>query len=672
MSESGTVQQVRDRVLQMTREIEELAHSDVPPRTFFRQFLQLLVTSMGARAGVVWMRDGGNQLSLITDVNLAETGFHENPQANRINQKILTDVMATGEACAYGPDDRKKVLLPTEHLIVVAALQQAKECVGVVEVFQRPDAPPGARPGYLQFVEQMCGYASRYLERRKAEPAAPADEFWGRFEEVSLQLQQSLRTSEVAATAANDGRLLLECDRLSVVVRRGKKTIVEAVSSQDMVNHRANLIQAMNKLAASVMDTGEAFTFSGKADSLPPQIEEPLAAYIQESETRMVMIVPLFESEDLRDSEDKDAKRQGTKKRRRTIGCLVAEQFTDSQPNPALAKSATLLADHAGAALFNAQRHERIFLLSLWQTLGRCREWFVGRKLAKTLAIAGTIVIVSLALVVIPWEYRVEGNGRLMPVVQRQVFAPLDGEVVEVSVSGGEQVAAGQKLLQLHSDQLSVELVTARNDLNEKLQLVLSLQTQIDEAGSRGDRNEELRLSGRLEETRIEIEGLRETVSLLEERHAQLTVVAPIEGVVASFQIEQLLQNRPVRRGEVLLEVMDETSSWRLELEVEEHRVGHILQAQQELGTESLPVEFILATKTEETFTGELDRLATRAATSSEHGSVIEVFVSTDADSLPDRRIGAEVSAKIGCGNRALGYVLFGDVIEFVRKHLWL
>jgi hypothetical protein len=33
-------------------------------------------------------------------------------------------------------------------------------------------------------------------------------------------------------------------------------------------------------------------------------------------------------------------------------------------------------------------------------------------------------------------------------------------------------------------------------------------------------------------------------------------------------------------------------------------------------------------------------------------------------------RIGAEVRAKISCSDRSLGYVLFGDVIEFIQKRL--
>ena len=45
-------------------------------------------------------------------------------------------------------------------------------CRGVVEIFQRPDVSESARAGYLQFVEQMTGYASLFLERIAALPVS--------------------------------------------------------------------------------------------------------------------------------------------------------------------------------------------------------------------------------------------------------------------------------------------------------------------------------------------------------------------------------------------------------------------------------------------------------------------------------------------------------------------
>ena len=59
MSNVTGVQQARDRVLQMARQIEELSQSPSPPDAFFPEFLRLLVTSMGARAGAIWLVDSG-------------------------------------------------------------------------------------------------------------------------------------------------------------------------------------------------------------------------------------------------------------------------------------------------------------------------------------------------------------------------------------------------------------------------------------------------------------------------------------------------------------------------------------------------------------------------------------------------------------------------------------
>jgi hypothetical protein len=117
---------------------------------------------------------------------------------------------------------------------------------------------------------------------------------------------------------------------------------------------------------------------------------------------------------------------------------------------------------------------------------------------------------------------------------------------------------------------------------------------------------------------------------------------------------------------------MNDAGPWRLELEVPEHRMGHLLGAGDRLGTRNLAAEFIVATAAETTLEGSLEAVATRSTTAPDRGSVVEVFVSTDKTRLPNPRIGAEVRAKIDCGRRSLAYVLFGDVVEFVQRHFWL
>lgn len=674
MANSTTAQQTRDRVLQLAREIEELSHASVPPKTFFQQFLDLLVRALGAQAGAVWSFSGG-RMNLIAELGLSETGLKDNPQAPALNQKLLSDVMANGQACTHAPDDAD-ARLPSSHLIILAALHTNKECVGVVEVFQRPDSPAEARPGYLQFVEQMTGYASRYLDRQREGGTSPSDtaKFWDDFEQLVLQLQRSSGVDEVTATCVNDGRLLLGCDRMSVAVKRGKKTSIQAVSGEDRVNPRSNLIRAMAKLSERTMAMREPVYYTGKVDQLAPQIEEPLANFIQESGSRMVFAIPLFESEPLVESDEKTEHRKKVEDQRKAIGCLMVEQVSESRPKPELRDRVDLLTDHIGAALHNAQSQQRIFLLSFWKFLGGCREWFHGRKLAKTMAVLGGVAAIIAAMTFVRWEYRVEGIGRLMPVTQRQVFSFVDGEVVKIYVKGGDRVEKGQVLVELENDQLSLEVSTAQNQLLEQDQTLLALQAERDDLQTiGGNREDRIRVAGRIKQTLLEIEGLEEQLRIFIERKAKLLVRSPIGGVVATFQVEQLLLNRPIHRGEILLEVMDDTGDWRLEMEVEEHRMGHLLRAQKQQN-EHLLVEFILATKTEATYNGKLQLVGTRSEKSDELGSVVEVHADIDANSLPkqNRRIGAEVRAKISCGQRSLGYVLFGDVVEFVRQRLWL
>ena len=107
---------------------------------------------------------------------------------------------------------------------------------------------------------------------------------------------------------------------------------------------------------------------------------------------------------------------------------------------------------------------------------------------------------------------------------------------------------------------------------------------------------------------------------------------------------------RPVKRGELLLEVMDPAGEWRLEVDVPENRIGHILEAQQKRNDERLPVSYMLATATEATYKGSLESLSTRSVASESEGTVVPVFVGLADPSPTAPRIAAEVKAKIDCG----------------------
>ena len=255
----------------------------------------------------------------------------------------------------------------------------------------------------------------------------------------------------------------------------------------------------------------------------------------------------------------------------------MIEQTSDSRPRPQLEERGTLLAEHVGSVLAHARRQDRILFLRMWQTLGHGLEWFHGRKLAKTLAILGTAAAVVAALCLVPWEYRVVGKGKLMPIRRRAIFAPENGEVIRINVHDREKVHKGQLLLLLRNEQLQAELNENESKLLQALQQATSFTGEEEAANRDGDKKAALQAASGRSKSRLEAEGLTRILKIQRERVESLKVTSPIEGTVAAFQLEQLLQNRPVQQGELLLEVMDETGPWRLELEVEGSRMGHVL-----------------------------------------------------------------------------------------------
>ncbi|QDV51426.1 HlyD family efflux transporter periplasmic adaptor subunit [Gimesia fumaroli] len=673
MTSTQSPSQTRERVIRIAREIEEFAHSNVAAETFFREFLRRVVAGLGATAGAAWLIDESGRLAIKSEVNLADTGFYEEPEAILKNQRLLSDVLSTAEARIFTADNESDVHLPTDNLIIVAALTIRKKPVGVIEIFQRSNSPKQAHPGYLQFVEQMSGYASHYLtEREKASQTDSSLEAWEEVDQFVQQIHRSLDLTEVSATIVNDGRQLLDADRVSLAMQYGKKTVIEAINGQDKVNKRANTVRLLSNLANKVLSMRETFIYSGAVESIPPQIEEPLADYLQESGTRMIMILPLFEPEQVIKSDEEALGGRQKDVPKKLIGGLIVEQITDSQPRPHLEKRADLLAGHIASGIANSRNHESIFLMRFWRFIGRCFAALRGKTLVKTLVITALIAAAGVALALVPYDYRVSCDGRLMPTVQREVFTNWEGEVVAIHVESGQRVKKGDLLIEIRNEDLKTQVVDTQNKLKELRIQSFATNARL-QAGNNNSRptEDDINLRGKLYELRTQIFGVEKHLEILKSRLDKLNVKAPIDGVVTTFQIEQLLRNRPVQRGELLLEIMDPTGPWQLELDVEEKRMGHILRATEKKGDIGLPVEFILATSNELTYEGEVTEISTRANSSEESGSIVETYATFNKEELPMLRIGAEVSAKIDCGERSLFYVLFGDVVETCRRYFW-
>jgi multidrug efflux pump subunit AcrA (membrane-fusion protein) len=672
---------------------QQLLEAGVGSGDFFRRLLPGVVKEGQLLAAAVWLHDDHSRLRLVSEFNLSslsETGqFFVDPE----HQDAVAEVMEqTKVRTLLGRQEDLGSVKP--HSLAIGPIVRDERSLGAIEIFA--EAEETDEPYLHDLIELLSGYCSKAIAKpttvpsapRPAAPAAPGaaplgaahatqapppsgNAFWEQFDRFLHGLRR-LDVREVAANAANDGRALLGCDRVSVAIREGKRIKVRAVSGQEDVHQRANMIRTMTNLTRRVMKTGERLLYTGSADNLPPPLEKPLSDYLAESRMRMVAMLPLI---DPRRSAKTDVEGQPIRKRdkRAIVGCLIVEQANESDPRVGLMQKVELIVPHVAEAVADAEQHESIFLLPLWRTIGRTQRWFRGRRLATAIAVVLGLAVVGAALAFTPWTYRVTADGRLMPTIQHEVFAPENGEVEDIKVHGGEQVNAGDPLIILRNPELQAEIVATQSEAIEKEKHAVALGHQAYESRLAGKTEEAVRFDGEQIRAQTEGEGLRNKLEVLKGRAERLIVRSPAKGTVATFQVEQLLRDRPVQRGERLLEVMDESRDWRLELDVPEHRMGHLLRAMKASSDQTLPLEYVPATAVETTLKGKLRAadIATRANQSQDEGAIVEVYAEINQDDVKDRRIGAEVTAKVDCGKRSLFYVLFGDVVEFVQRHVW-
>ncbi|MCA9069578.1 MAG: HlyD family efflux transporter periplasmic adaptor subunit, partial [Planctomycetaceae bacterium] len=645
------------------------------PRDFFPVYLENLIAAIGGDAGIVWlMNDEEQRIELSAERGLNEIGLADSPAGLTHNQKVVSEVFSTAQAVVRQASQQNNPLWIVAKTLVLAPLHQGKRCVGVVELFLKRDVPPESRGGLLQFVEQMAALGSRFLSRDEQTPAAEAEftnGFLDDFSRLLYDLQRGERLQPLATVTASDGRLFLGVDRVSVIVKRGRKVETLAVSGQERVHRRANLVRSMESLAEQVIRTGEPILFTGQTQQWPAALETELASYLDESRARLVAFVALKEPVELIPMNCEDQEPQTDDQQ--SFGCLVVEHLSSTEFSDSLQKKLDLLTGHIAAALHSARRQERIFLLPLWRMLGGTLQSLRGRTLLKTVLAVALLIGLIVSLIAVPYDYRVTSQGRLMPTGQQNVFAPWDGEVVEVKVEGGSTVKKGDVLLQLQNNELEAEWVKLNNTLAEKEKLIRTLNGRISLLRRFEDRDERLRLESQKYETEVEVEDIQKELIVLKTRREGLIVRAPMDGLVATFQLDLKLRGRPVQKGELLLEIMEPSGKWQVELDVPDLRMGHLL-AGQGATDDALEVEFILATRPESSYQGQVQQINVRTELSEKEGSVVPVIVELDKTQLTaeDLRIGADVRAKINCGSKSLGYCLFGDVIEFLQKTLWL
>lgn len=479
-------------------------------------------------------------------------------------------------------------------------------------------------------------------------------------------IHRSLDFRDTATNIANEARRMLDCDRVTVFKQVGGKFRTESISGQATVNRRSNTVKALSKLANATLTTGRPFWFpTQELGSLPAQIENPLNDYMQQSLTRSVAIMPIFDRE-LDDQIDPTVRKVKPK----VIGGLVVEHANSQWEQAAIEPHVQVLTRHAGNALRNAYDVDSIMFYPLWRSIGRTAAVTKARHLGKVLWGIVAAVALLLAMIFVPANFDLTCEGELVPTQRQNVFAEQQGKVVSVEVGHGDTVNRGDVLLRLENEDLEIQIEQVQGELDALRQrLVGSRSIRI--TSSRNSRQDSSNKEVNQRELQTQIASLQRRLKTLNAKRDQLKVVSPISGQILTWDIQNLLKNRPVQQGSLLVEVADTKGEWELSLNLPDRKVGHLFEAVQS-NEQPLEVRFTMASDPTKEFVGHVRDVATSTSLNQDNLQVLQIQVEVESDKIGDlKHTGSTVSAKIHCGQRRLGFVWLHDAWEFVQYRVW-
>jgi hypothetical protein len=671
-----TVEQTKQQIRNLVGEIAQLSKSDVNAEEYYAAFMQRIVSALAAVGGAVWLVGEGHRPELAYQINLSETLLQPGSDDAKRHLRLLGHVVQSREPQLIPPmsggEGEDAGGNPTSYLLVLAPLVGDGMVEGVIEVFQRPDSQPATQRGYLRFLIQMCELASEWLKSRKLRHFSNRHSLWAQADQFARMVHENLDVRETAYTIVNEGRRLIGCDRVSVAIKRGRICKVEAISGQDTIESRSNVVTSLGHVATRVVATGESLWYDGATEDLPPQVEEALDAYVDESYAKNVIVLPLRKP-----SNPDDAARSGRNAEmigeqhveREILGALIVEQIETDIPREILEPRIDLVYEHSTRALSNALDYHSVFLMPVWRAIGRSTILVKGRNLPKTLTIGGAILAIVLALFLVPTDFNLKAEGTLQPVTRQDVFFDVDGTVAELLVHSDQLVQVGDPLARLENHELEQEYVKTLGQIRETNERLDSLQKT--KKNNRTLTEAQLaQVSGEYVQMLQRIQSLQQQLELVEKKRAKLTVCSPIAGqVLLPWDAEQSLKHRPVVTGQRLMTIADPNQDWELELAMPERRMGHVMRAVDELGP-NLEVSYVSAGDTRTSKMGTVKEIDRTTQVKGEEGPTVKIRVDIQPEDLFKPSPGTTVTAKVKCGRCRLGYAWFHEALEWVQKHI--
>jgi multidrug efflux pump subunit AcrA (membrane-fusion protein) len=357
--------------------------------------------------------------------------------------------------------------------------------------------------------------------------------------ELFAAILERRRFAEAVIAFATELAVELDCDRVSIGLRRRHSSRVVALSHSAQFDRRMKLLRALEQAMDEAVDQWTALIHP------PPDEQTAIVRAHRElaelSGAGAILTVPMLAGD-------------------RAVGAIVLERGGDNGFGPEDVEMVVALASLAGPTLEEKRLNDRFIVTkivkSLWGQLGALfGPHNIGRKIVVT-----AFVLFAAFLVVAKGDYRITADTRLEGVVQRAIVAPFGGFIYEAKVRSGDAVRADDVLAVLDSRDLLIERLQWISDRERN-------RLEYDKAFASGDRPSLKILKARIAQADAQI-ALSDT--LIE----RTTLRAPFDGIIVSGDLSQRIGG-VVERGELLFEIAP-LNDHRVLIKVDEREIADI------------------------------------------------------------------------------------------------
>lgn len=665
---------------ELIEDLVELCQRDVLPSEFFPHFLQLLTRQPNAMGCVLW-QDSEGVLEPTYCENVDRNVFADDDLANRHRQIVEEGFTSPNvrvlpprsiDPMSPNPIDSFAFVTP----LVRHSASGESEPVGVLVLFCRSDLDQRDRSHQMQLLMRLRTHAETWLDRQQVRDLRQQERLWGRQRSFARAVHSTIDVKLTAYNVANETRRLIGCDRVSVLLRSGNRWRVAAVSGQDVVDKRANSIVLLQSLTRSVAAAGESVWGFHNEDDLSPQIRQPYRRYVDETLVKGLAIVPLrnpSQQDDGPDAGEGLSSVGGQAKTGNVIGAVCIENIQHDHDLQDVQARMDLVQDTIEQSIANSLRYSGLFLMPVWQFLGRLKVVLWHNHKYKTLIAIALTLSAILALILTPAQLKMQAHGVLRPTVRKDVFAHVDGTIVDVLVESGEIVNEGQTLAILRNPDIEIKMKELHNRWVKAIATRRLRSRELAQADqfTRAQRNA---METELAAIEPEIEALVDEMEIYKQRIMEMEIKSPVSGRIVTWDTQNRLLKRPVSPGQVLFSVVRPDAEWELELYMPERKIGHVLRFQKQSKKDaSQRVTYVLQSDPHVVHEGLVRSIETTTNVNRDEGANVRILVDIDetsenspvAEALP----GTTVVARVYCGKSSLGYSHIHEGIDWIQRN---